>query len=169
MKKVLVALAAVLVIGGGGIYGWSSVCPCDRTPGLVLMGSASETPVNDWRFIDDVPLCQVQVWGRWGPISVNLTCMATPEGELFLSCSTGAQKYWCNEVGANEAARLRANGTVYPVVLTRELDPVTLDRAWRARVKKLQAYNPSGAPVPAEDARRPDSWWSFRARSAPAA
>lgn len=168
MKKVLLTLAAVLVIGVAGLYAWSSTCPCDRTPGFVLMGSVSEAPVDDWRFINDVPLCQVQVWGTWGPISVNLTCMATPEGELFLSCSTGAQKYWCNQVGVHERARLRANGTVYPVLLTRELDPAALDRAWAARVKKLNAHNPSGAPVPADGAKRPDSWWSFRVLSAPA-
>lgn len=169
MKKVLLILSAVLVLGVAGVYAWSSMCPCDRTPGFVLMGPVSETPVDDWSFINDVPLCQVQVWGTWGPISVNLTCMMTPRGELFLSCSTGAQKYWCNQVGVSERARLRANGTVYPVLLTRELDPAALDRAWGARVKKLQAHNPSGAPVPAADAKRPDSWWSFRAQSAPAA
>ena len=169
MTKVLLALAAVLVIGGAGLYAWSSRCPCDRTPGFVLMGPVSETPVEEWSFINDVPLCQVQVWGMWGPISVNLTCMATPEGHLFLSCSTGAQKYWCNQVGANERARLRAEGTVYPVLLTREQDPSALDRAWAARVKKLKAHNPSGAPVPADGTQRPDSWWSFRARSTPAA
>jgi hypothetical protein len=162
LRKVLFALAGLFVLGVAGLYAWSSTCPCDRTPGFVLMGPGADAPVGDWHFINDVPLCQVQVWGTWGPIAVNLTCMTTPEGELFLSCSNGAQKYWCNQVGVSERSRLRANGTVYPVLLTREMDPATLDRAWAARIRKLSVHNPSGAPVPAAGTTRPDTWWSFR-------
>ena len=66
MKKVLLILLAVLVLGVGGVYARSSRCPCDRAPGFVLTGPVSEMPVDDWSFIDDVPLCQVQVWGHVG-------------------------------------------------------------------------------------------------------
>ena len=62
---------------------------------------------------------------------------------------------------------MRLNGRVYPVVLNRVQDEALLDRAWAARVKKLQMqgggpYN----PVPPPDAKRPESWWSFQLRSA---
>jgi hypothetical protein len=161
---IAVALAVVVL---GGVVTWTTVCPCNRTPGLVLLGSTHAEPVTDWRFANDVPLCQLQVWTRLGPRAMNLNCFATPEGELFISCSVGAKKYWCNQVGPNEPARIRLNGVVYPVVLNRALDPVVLETAWTARVKKLQVYGGGPYnPVPAPDAKRPDTWWSFRARSA---
>jgi hypothetical protein len=95
--------------------------------------------------------------------------MATPSGELYLSCSVGTRKYWCQHVGADHPGRLRLNGTVYPVVLNRVTDATTLDAAWAARVAKLQkpevqALQPPGA-TPAPDAKRPDTWWSFQVRS----
>ncbi len=156
----------MLVAVAAGVVAYSATCPCDRTPGLVLLGSAEPEPVADWGFANDVPLCQIQVWTNTGPRAMNVTCMATPEGELFISCSNGAEKYWCGQVGQNESGRLRLRDAIYPVVLNRVVDPATLDRAWVARVKKLQVHNPSGSPVPAPDAKRPDSWWSFQARSA---
>ena len=95
--------------------------------------------------------------------------MATPAGDLFLSCSAGTRKYWCQHVGADHPGRLRLNGTVYPVVLNRVTDTAALDAAWAARVKKLQnpevqALQPPGA-TPSPDAKRPDTWWSFQVRS----
>jgi hypothetical protein len=98
---------------------------------------------------------------------VNLNCMATPEGELFLSCSVCSTKYWASQVGQNEPGRLRLNGRVYPVVLNRVQDEVVLDRAWAARVKKLQVHGePPYNPAPPPDAKRPESWWTFQLRSA---
>lgn len=165
-RRTAIGIAVVLVAMAAGIVAYSATCPCDRTPGLLLFGDVQEAPVADWTFANDVPLCQIQVWTSTGPRAMNITCMAPPEGDLFLSCSNGAQKYWCGQVGENELARLRLDGRVYPVVLNRVVDPVTLDRAWAARVSKLQVHNPSGSPVPASDAKRPASWWSFQARSA---
>ena len=159
-------VAALCALVAAGAVGWSATCPCDRTPGLVLLGSSEPAPVADWGFANDVPLCQVQVWTNTGPRAMNVTCMATPVGELFISCSNGAEKYWCGQVGQDEHARLRLNHAIYPVVLNRVVDRATLDRAWVARVSKLQVHNPSGAPVPASGAARPESWWSFEARSA---
>ena len=173
VKKILLGVVATLVfVGvGGGVY-WAMTCPCDGTPGFALRGDMREGPVTDWSFANDVPLCQIQISIGWRPHSVNLNCMATPDGDLFLSCSFGERKYWCPRVGEKDPARLRLNGIIYPVVLNRVTDPLTLDRAWAARVRKLQ--NPrvqerqpgGGGTTP--DAGRPDSWWSFRVRSAPA-
>jgi len=167
-----VAVALVLVGVGGGAY-WGMTCPCDATPGFVLRGDLQEEPVADWSFANDVPLCQIQISIGWRPHSVNLNCMATPSGDLFLSCSFGDSKYWCPRVGEDEPGRLRLNGIVYPVVLNRVMDPATLDQAWAARVGKLQnprvqERQPGGRGAPL-DAERPDSWWSFQVRSAPAA
>jgi hypothetical protein len=170
MKRFLGRLAAVgvvaLAVGGG--Y-WATSCPCGGVPGFVLRGEVHDGPVADWRFANDVSLCQIEITAGWLPHSVNLNCMATPDGDLFLSCSAGTRKYWCQEVGPDHPGRLRLNGTVYPVVLNRVTDASTLDAAWAARVSKLQkpevqAVQPPGA-TPSPDARRPDTWWSFQVRS----
>ena len=168
VKKILLAIAATftfVVIAGGVV--WTTTCPCDTTPGLVLLGDAHEEMVADWSLANDVPLCQVQIsiWLR--PHSVNVNCMATPEGDLFISCSFGAGKYWCPRVGENQPGRVRLDGVVYSVVLNRETDPATLDRAWAARLQKLQnprvhERQPGDGDPPPLDVPRPDSWWSFR-------
>ena len=170
LKKALLGIGAVvaLLALGGGTY-WAVTCPCDTTPGLMLLGEVHETPVTDWSFANEVQLCQIQISIGWRPHALNLNCMATPSGDLYLSCSAGAQKYWCPRVEPDHPGRLRLDGVVYPVVLNRVTDPSTLDAAWAARVQKLQnpvvqEVQPSGA-VPSPDAERPDSWWTFRVRS----
>ena len=70
---------------------------------------------------------------------------------------------------ADQTARLRLDGLVYPVVLNRVTAPITLDAAWVARVRKLQdpevqAVQPPGA-VPSPGAQRPENRWSFQVRS----
>ena len=60
---------------------------------------------------------------------------------------------WSTAVANNPSARLRAGGVVYPVTVTRVMDPGTLDRAWIARAAKL------GRPT---DTPRQDGWWSFQ-------
>ena len=165
-RKTWLGISVAFVLIVAAIVAWTVTCPCDRTPGLVLLGTVHEEPVTDWSFANDVPLCQIQVWTSWGPRAMNLNCMASPDGELFLSCSTGAQKYWCGQVDQDERARLRLDSAVYPVVLSRVLEQTTLDRAWSARVKKLQVHGGGpGNPKPPPDAQRPDSWWSFQVRS----
>jgi hypothetical protein len=169
-KRRLLAFAAaalVAAVAGGGY--WALACPCGAIPGFVLRGEVQPETVQDWRFANGVSLCQIQINAGWLPHSVNLNCMATASGDLFLSCSAGTRKYWCQHVGPDHPARLRLNGRVYPVVLNRVTDPATLDAAWAARVEKLQrpevqALQPPGA-TPAPDEKRPETWWSFQVRS----
>jgi hypothetical protein len=166
-RKVWIGLAVLFGLAVVGIGVWTTVCPCDNIPGFVLMGDVNNQPVTDWSFANDVPLCQIQVSTGWGPRAMNLNCMATPDGQLFLSCSVGTRKYWCQQVRKDHPGRLRLNGVVYPVVLNRVEDPAVLDRAWAARVKKLQVYGGGPYnPVPPPDAKRVDTWWSFNVRSA---
>jgi hypothetical protein len=169
-RNILIGLTALLIVTAGGVAVWTTTCPCDRMPGLVLFGELEEKPVTDWSFANDVPLCALQVY-VWGfiPHALNLNCMATPEGELFLSCSQCEPKRWSSAVVQNEPApaRMRLNGRLYPVVLNRVRDEAKLDYIWAARIKKLQVhggvpYNPRPSP----DAKRPAGWWSFQVRSA---
>lgn len=163
-KKILLGLTAVVVVGViGGVFIWTTTCPCDRMPGFVLLGDSPDEPVTDWRFVNDVPLCQIQIYAGWRPHAVNLNCMATDEGELFLSCSVCSTKYWAGEVEPNEPGRIRLNGVVYPVIFNRVTDPATMDRAWAARVKKLQVHGGGPFnPIPPVDAERPGHWWTFQ-------
>ena len=161
---VAAAALALLVVAGGVV--WAVNCPCDRTPGFILLGETHAEPVADWSFANDVSLCQIQIGIMLRPHSVNVNCMATPDGNLFISCSFGARKYWCPRVGEDHAGRLRLDGVIYPVALNRELDPATLDRVWNARIRKLQkpavhARQPSGGEPPPLDTPRPDDWWTF--------
>lgn len=159
-------LVVLVLVSVAGFLIYSAICPCERTPGGILFGDNADTPVTDWSFANQVPLCQVQIWAGIRPHSINLNCMATPQGNLYLSCSVCDTKYWAGKVEANESARLRLNGTVYPVTLNRVTDDQELDQAWAARVAKLQDMGGPGNPAPPEDAERGERWWTFNVVSA---
>ena len=153
-----IVVASLLVIA---FIGWSVTCPCERTPGGYLFGERAAGPIADWSFVNEVPLCQIQIAGLV-PYSINLNCMATSAGELYLSCSGCDAKRWAGIVVDNGRARMRLDGTVYPVTATRVLDPTELDRAWAARVDKLQEHASPINPAVPVGTPRPDRWWSFR-------
>ena len=166
-RKVLLGLTALVIVALGGIAVWTTTCPCNQMPGFMLLGDVQKAPVTDWSFVNDIPLCQIQIYAGPMPHAVNLNCMATPEGGLFLSCGNCERKFWGRHVGENAHGRLRLNGKVYPVVFTRVKDEAVLERAWAARVKKLQVYGEAPYnPTPRPDAKRPKEWGTFQLRSA---
>ncbi len=146
-------LAGTLIIAAAGIVYVSQFCPCERTPGLWLTGEAVTTPVDDWTFANDAPLCQLEV-KTWRPHSINLNCMSTGP-DLFVSCSYCEDKYWSNTALAYPIAKIKIGSTLYPVHLERVTDPVWLDIAWRARALKLNR----------DAGERPQHWWSFKLTS----
>ena len=91
--------------------------------------------------------------------------MATPEGQMYLSCSVCDTKYWAARVDTNEIGVMRLDGVTYPVHVNRITDPVTMDRAWRARVQKLQVHQALDNPAPDPNAERPERWWTFEITS----
>ncbi len=149
----IIIVVFLLVLAAIGV--WVSMCPCERTPGSFLLGEVVAEPVDDWSFANEVGLCQIQVQRGVLPHSINLNCMAA-DGELFLSCARCEGKAWSTAALNNSDARIRINGSVYPVALSRVEDDATLDRAWRAREGKL------GRPT---DSPRQSGWWSFQAAS----
>jgi hypothetical protein len=159
--KLIVPVAVVGVLAVA-FLGWSATCPCERTPGAYLFGTSAEGPIADWIFANEVTLCQIQIRAGIRPHAINLNCMATPSGQLYLSCSQCDGKYWSVRAANNGWARLRLDGTVYPVQLTRVMDPDELDRAWLARVTKLNSLEAPANPAPPPGTPRPDHWWSFR-------
>ena len=159
--KLIVPVAVVGVLAVA-FLGWSATCPCERTPGAYLFGTSAEGLIADWTFANEVTLCQIQIRAGIRPHAINLNCMATPSGQLYLSCSQCDGKYWSVRAANNGWARLRLDGTVYPVQLTRVMDPDELDRAWLARVTKLNSLEAPANPAPPPGTPRPDHWWSFR-------
>ncbi len=159
--KLIVPVAVVGVLAVG-FLGWSATCPCERTPGAYLFGTSAEGLIADWTFANEVTLCQIQIRAGIRPHAINLNCMATPNGQLYLSCSQCDGKYWSVRAANNGWARLRLDGTVYPVQLTRVMDPDELDRAWLARVTKLNSLEAPANPAPPPGTPRPDHWWSFK-------
>ena len=154
-------LALVVAPAAAFLY-WFFTCPCDRTPGGYLLGAEAEIAVTDWSFANDVTLCQIQLSAGLLPHSINLNCMSTTAGNLYLSCSQCEAKRWSNAVLGNSAARLRLNDTVYPVTVTRVMDPNELDGAWGARTTKLNTLSSPATAPPQPGTPRPDDWWSFR-------
>ena len=159
--KLIVPVAVVGVLAVA-FLGWSATCPCERTPGAYLFGTSAEGPIADWTLANEVTLCQIQIRAGIRPHAINLNCMSTSSGQLYLSCSQCGAKRWSNAAVENGRARLRLNGTVYPVTVTRVLDPGELDQAWSARVQKLNQLDAPANPDPPLDAPRPEGWWSFR-------
>ncbi len=158
---------AIPVLALLGLLYWTLAYPKDRAPGFYLLGSAGDVSVEDWTFANDVPLCALQVYaGGWRPHSINLNCMATPAGDLYLSCSVCDRKHWAGQVETDSPGRLRLDGVVYPVKLNRVTDPALMDLSWRARLGKLRNFaDDPYNPRPDTDARRPDHWWTFRVES----
>ncbi len=154
--KVLAITLVVLSISSA-LY--INTCPCGPVPGAWLLGAAAKEPVSDWSFANDrsvAPLCQLQI-DTWRPHSINANCMSDA-GELYVSCSNCAGKNWSASALEYPEGLIRIGDTVYPVTYTRVLDPVELDAAWAARLRKVQSDGDSPSP-------RPDHWWSFRLTS----
>ena len=162
MFTIPAGLVVLLVVG---FLGWSYTCPCDRMPGAYLFGAESQEPVSDWAFANNVPLCQIQIRTGLLPHAINLNCMSSSSGQLYLSCSQCDGKHWSGAAVNDGRARLRLNGTVYPVTLTRVQDPAELDGAWNARIAKLEQLGAPDNPAPPPDTPRADHWWSFRVES----
>lgn len=167
-RKLLLGVSALAVIVGLAAFGrWFFTCPCDFTPGSVLWGEVVEEPVSDWRFANEVELCQIQVKAPVLPHAVNMNCMATSEGDaLYLSCSQCEPKRWSSLVERNPDARIRLDGRVYPVSVSRVTDPAEADRSWAARLVKLSDSDVPGSGTPVGTPRPSDAqWWTFRAIS----
>lgn len=158
-----IVLGLALVVGLFYAGRWYFTCPCDFTPGSVLWGEVVEEPVTDWSFANDVELCQIQVNAPILSHAVNLNCMATEEGELYLSCSRCEPKRWSRMARRDPEARVRLDGLVYPVLVTRVTDPTEADRSWDARLAKLASSSVPGSGTPEGTPRPPDDeWWTFR-------
>ena len=168
-SNIVLRLVSVgILLAAAGVFSfWFFTCPCDRMPGGFLLGPEVDELVDDCAFANDVELCQIQIHAGLLPHSINLNCMAASTGELYLSCSQCDGKRWSNAVLTDTRARIRLGEAVYPVTVTRVTDPDELDRAWAARLGKLENVATSDNPAAPLETPRPDHWWSFRLVSRP--
>ena len=134
MTKIVVAVVAVFALAGLAVFTVS--CPCERVPGLWLTGPEVDAPQDDWGFVNEVGLCQVEVQS-WRAHSITLNCMSS-EQNLYVSCSRCDGKYWSGVALESPAGKIRIEGKVYPVNLARITDADDLDRIWIARATKLK-------------------------------
>lgn len=152
----LVLTGGLLAALAGFLY-WFLACPCERTPGGYLLGEESRETITDWSFVNEVPLCQIQTRVFLLPHSLNLNCSAM-DGELFIGCMNCEEKRWGAALTDQGAARIRINGTVYPVAARRLTDVTEKDRAWLS--SSIKAERPLDTPRP------PDNiWWTFQLSS----
>ncbi|MCB1665688.1 MAG: hypothetical protein KDI28_07885 [Pseudomonadales bacterium] len=124
-------LISLAVFALAGFILYSSVCPCGGAPGGFLFGERVQEPVNNWEFVNDAPLCQVQVWRGWRPYSVHMACMAVPDGRVYLSCIDCESDRVLLQADAAREALLRHNGRVYPVVLQPLVQEADRRQAWQ--------------------------------------
>ena len=149
-----IAASIVAAILAGVLAFYLTTCPCERVPGAWLFGDEPSGPVSDWSFANDrdtARYCYIQI-DTWRPHSVTLNCMATPDGELYISCARCEGKNWSTNALTHPEGYIKIGTVVYPVTFSRVTDEATLDAAWQARALKTQAT---------EERPRPDHWWSF--------
>ncbi len=144
-------LISILLAGIAGFLYWFLNCPCERTPGGYLLGEESQENITDWSFVNEVPLCQIQISAGLLPHSINLNCSSL-QRELFVGCANCEGKRWAAALTEDGQARIRINDIVYPVSARRLLDPSEMDHSWLAMNTK------AGRPT---DTPRPNTWWTF--------
>ncbi len=155
--RIVLGLGALLfVVAAVAITIWTTRCPCETTPGFMLLGTVQHEFVKDWTFANDVPFCQIQVSMDALPHAINLNCFASPDGQLYLSCGVCARKAWAAHVGPNEHARCALTIASTPSSRNRVTDPALMDQVWDARGKKVNVYGGQPYnPKPAPGAKRP--------------
>lgn len=159
-KRILLSgLAAAALAAVAAFLYWFLACPCERTPGGYLLGEESRTAVTDWSFVNDVALCQIQTRVFLLPHSINLNCSAM-DGEFFIGCMDCEGKRWGAALAEQGAARIRIQGTVYPVAARRLTAVADKDRAWLS--SSIKAARPLDTPRPPDNV-----WWTFQLTSAP--
>ena len=156
-RRIGIGVFAFLATAAIAYYIYSMTCPCERTPGGILFGERIDQPVDDWRMVNEVENCELQIAAGIRPHSLTLNCWSTPEGVLYVGCMSCETKYWGYQVGPDERGYFRVAGRVYPVTINRIEDEGEVDRIWRSRFFKLNQR--SVDPVP--ETPRVDGWWAF--------
>jgi len=149
----LIVLVLPLVFG----FGSCSSGPrfLERVPGGVLDGEAVNQEVNDWGFVAQAGLCDLETRINF-PHSVKLNCF-NDGVKLYIGCMSCDGKLWSDYIASDPRGRIRVEGKVYPVHLRRLTAGPEMDSAWRSRQAKLRP----GTAVPPI----PEGYWMYHLTS----
>lgn len=127
----------------------------ERIPGGVLDGVIVSEEIDNWEFVADAGLCDLETRVNF-PHSVKLNCF-NDGPKLYIGCMSCEGKLWSGYLKNDPRGRIRVEGKVYPVNLRRLEAGAEMDSAWRSRLAKLRP----GQPVPAI----PDGYWMYHLNS----
>ncbi len=130
--------------------------PCGPIAGGQLSGTVVNDVVKDFRFVNDVDQCALEV-NPAKPHSVTVNCWTVGK-QLFVGCMDCAEKEWSAMIEQNPAARIRIDDKIYPVKASRMQDQIAIKRAWGYRWDKYE----EGEPAPL-----PDGYWLYHLGSKP--
>lgn len=122
--------------------------PIGSFPGGALSGEVASAPVEDWSFLDEFEMVQLQV-SPGAPRSINLHSFVL-DGALYV----GADFYfpfkrWVHEAMRDDRVILRARGVLHPMRATRILDPseaAALQRELEHRLALWRGLDPETTP-----------------------
>lgn len=143
--RALVAILIPVLFGFG---------PCGPIAGGQLDGVVVTEKVKDFRFVQDVEQCALEV-KNGDPHSVTVNCWVVGK-QLYIGCKECAGKTWSEVITKNPNARVKIDGKLYPTLATRMQDPGAIQRAWRLSWEKYE----EGEPEPV-----PEGYWLFHMRS----
>ena len=158
MAAVVGTVAAVVRFGDG---------PLGPFPGGELVGERVASPVEDWRFLDDVDRVELQVHARH-PRSI--TVWVVREGEaLYVPAAYASRKRWPAQTVSDGRVVLRHEGRLYELHARLVDDPALRQALSDAVNLKYGPRDADGEPVGkaefavAEASKPPpDDYWYFR-------
>jgi hypothetical protein len=114
--------------------------------GPLVAGESVATPTLDWSFAKDVGEIELQLDSQ---SRSRTTWILVRDGTAWIPCSLSFPpgKSWYHEAERDGRARLRIEGRLYPVTLTRDDDPTLAEFARPEVERKYGAPPPTGAGV----------------------
>ncbi len=138
IARILAALAvlAALVFYGARLHDG----PLGPIPGGPLVaGEAVAQPVTDWSFVKDVGEVELQLEQQ---DRSRITWIFFHEGKAYVPCSLGFPpgKNWHQLAAMDGRAKLRIDGKLYPVTLTKLDDAITQQLGDTVRAELERKY-----------------------------
>lgn len=130
--------------------------PCGPIAGTQISGVEVSEEVKDFRFVQDVGNCALEVGGD-DPHSVTVYCWPVGQ-QLFVGCMDCEGKTWSTVIDDNPVARMQIGEKVYRVKATKINDDFVVKRAWGYRWDKYEKGD--AEPVP-------EGFWLYHMGSNP--
>ena len=122
--------------------------PQDVRPGLWLGGENVSSPVEDWRFTDQIVEVFIETRPWYGiPHSTTIWCVRVSD-ELFIGSYGENKKKWEINVLRDSRAKLSILGRVYNVAVTRLEDPLLNRSVMMAYQRKYKLVEVFGEKIP---------------------